>query len=85
MFQLQCVPLVLFPQQRQDTEQLNLQPWSRDTMVVKVQWQLPSNHLPHDGHKTARQLLVIVRVLLRTKQTSHVTPTAANSEAGANT
>lgn len=64
LFQLQWAPLVLFPQQRQNTEQLDLQPWSRYTVVIKVQRQFSSNHLPQDGYKAAGQLLVIVWVLL---------------------
>lgn len=58
------VPLVIFAQESQYFEQLDLQPGSWYTVVVKVHGELPPYHLFQDGHKASRQVLVNVGALL---------------------
>lgn len=67
------VPLVLFPEQREDPEQLDLQPRRRNTVIVKIHRELPTQHLLQDGDETTRQVLIAVRTLLMKTKTSDVT------------
>lgn len=67
-----AVPLVLSSEQREDPEQLNLQPRRRNIVVVKIHREFPTHHLLQDGDETACQIFIAVWTLLIKRKTSDV-------------
>lgn len=65
------LPWVILAEQRQYSQELDLQPRSWDIVVVEVHGQLSSNHLLQYGDKTDCQVLVSLGVLLPQSDMRH--------------